>query len=124
MARFAKHPMHFVMTTRALTTTVACLTFAMLSAAAAEENTPEQLITGLHRPAAIAVRPGGTADRFELYIADSGAGRVLRWSNRARNDSSKIIRGLIPAAAADRAQRTDPHALLFLDPGLLVVGTS
>ncbi len=100
-----------------------CFTLAATLAGAADV-TVETVLSDLHRPCGIAVRPGGTADRFELFIAESGAGRVVRWSNRAPQQVAEAITGFEASSAADASSQTGPHALQFLDPGLLVVGTT
>lgn len=83
---------------------------------------PETVLKNLHRPCGIAVRPGGTADRYELFIADSGAGRVVRWSTAAPKETADAITGFNAAADFDRFAPQGPLALWFLDPELLLVG--
>lgn len=84
---------------------------------------PEAMLSNLNRPCAIAVRPGGTADRYELFIAESGAGRIVRWSTAASGEAPEIIAGFTSAADFDRFNPQGPVSLWFLDAGLLVVGT-
>ncbi len=93
-------------------------------AAYAEDAGVEAILKDLHRPCGVAVRPGGTADRYEVFIADSGAGRVLRWSTLAPKQTVDVVTGFDSPPAADPFQQTGPLALFFLDPGLLVVGTT
>jgi hypothetical protein len=95
---------------------------AVISGAAAADVHRETLLKNLNRPCGIAVRPGGTADRFEVFIAESGAGNVVRWSSQASQTPAKIITGFKTQDATDPFHQTGPLALGFLDPGLLIVG--
>ena len=107
-----------------------CLAVAWLcvalsaSLACADELVAETILHNLHRPCGVAVRPGGTADRYDVFVADSGAGRVVRWSNLKPKQASEVVTGFQTHRAADPFHQTGPLALWFLDPGLLVVGTS
>jgi hypothetical protein len=84
----------------------------------------ETVLDNLHRPCGLAARPGGTADRYEMFIAESGAGRVVRWSNLEPDRAAEAITGFASNAASEPWQQTGPLALVFLDAGLLVVGTT
>jgi len=84
----------------------------------------DTILSDLHRPCGVVVRPGGTADRFEVFVADSGAGRVVRWSNLKPKQATEVVTGFETQDAADPIRQTGPLALWFLDPGLLVVGTT
>jgi hypothetical protein len=95
-----------------------------LGTAVAEDVAVDTVFRDLQRPCGVAVRPGGTADRYDVFIADSGAGRVVRWSNLAPKQASEIVTGFKTHRVADPFHQTGPVALVFLDPGLLVVGTS
>src|SRR5450432_2534647 len=53
----------------------------------------ETVLTGLHHPCGITLRPNATADKYELYIADSGAGRVVKWTNHDRGKIVDVITG-------------------------------
>jgi hypothetical protein len=84
----------------------------------------DAILNDLHRPCGVAVRPGGTADRYEVFLADSGAGRVLRWSNLAPKQAAEVVTGFKTHPATDLFHQTGPLALWFFDPGLLVVSTT
>ena len=84
----------------------------------------ETVLTGLHHPCGITLRPNATADKYELYIADSGAGRVVKWTNHDRGKTVDVITGFPAASARDLLQQTGPLGLLFLDPGLLVISST
>lgn len=90
----------------------------------AQTVAPETVLKNLHHPCGIAVRPGGTADRYEVFIAESGAGRVIRWATHAPDASVDVITGFPAEANFDRFEPRGPVALWFLDPGMLVVGMS
>jgi DNA-binding beta-propeller fold protein YncE len=84
----------------------------------------DTVLSDLHRPRGIAVRPGGTADRFEIFVADTGAGRIVRWSNQSPNEKSDVISGFAASNTADASAQKGPMAVGFVDPGLLVVGAT
>lgn len=84
----------------------------------------DTVVSDLHRPRGIAVRPGGTADKFEVFVADTGSGRILRWSNQSPDKTSVVVEGFAANQAADAVGQTGPTAVGFFDPGLLVVGAT
>lgn len=96
----------------------------MACVAIADEVTVNTVLSGLHRPCGIAARPGGTAVRYEVVIAESGAGRVKRWSNLSPAGVQNAIAGFATAAAASPFEQTGPLGLLFVDADLLVVAAS
>ncbi len=98
--------------------------FSVAGVGLAADATVETVLKNLSRPAGIAVRPGGTADRFEVFIAESGAGRVVRWTTLEPQQVTEVVTGFGTQDAADAFQQQGPIALLFLDPGLLVVGAT
>jgi hypothetical protein len=82
----------------------------------------DTVLSNLHQPCGVVVRPGGTADRYDVFIAESGAGRVVRWSSATPKQAFNVVTGFASQAAADPFQQRGPLALSFLDPGLLIVG--
>ena len=84
----------------------------------------DTVLSDLHHPCGVVVRPGGTADRYDVFVAESGAGRVVRWSSAAPKQAVDVVTGFTAQAAADPFHERGPLALSFLDPGLLVVGTA
>jgi hypothetical protein len=106
---------------RAVMLVVAAL--GIVVAAVADDVVVETILTDLGRPCSIAARPGGSADRYELFIADPKGGRVLRWSNRDRDVAREAIVGL-PAEETQDSGVSAPMAITLLDPGLLVVAGS
>jgi hypothetical protein len=85
---------------------------------------PEVTLQNLNRPCGIAFRPGSTADRFDVFIAETGAGRVVRWSAASRERPVEVIKGFQVSDQIDRFAPLGPVSLVFLDPGMLVVGAS
>ena len=100
-----------------------CIAFLGCEAFAADVSV-DSVLKDLHHPCGVVVRPGGTADRYEVFIADSGAGRIVRRSNLVPKQATDVVTGFKTQVAADPFHQTGPLALLFLDPGLLVVGTT
>lgn len=98
--------------------------FAIAASAFAQSATPEIALQNLNRPCGIAFRPGGTADRFEVYIAETGAGRIVCWSTAAPDKAVDVIAGFEVGKEFPRFEPRGPVTLLFLDPGMLVVGTT
>ena len=92
--------------------------------ATASDVAVDTILKDLHRPRGIAVRPGGTADRFEVFVADSWRGRVVRWSNQSPKQAVEMVTDFEANVATALSEQTGPLALWFLDPGLLVVGTT
>ena len=82
----------------------------------AADAATEIVLRNLARPYGLALRPGGTADRYELVIAESGAGRVARWSNLKPNEQRTFISGFATASAERQSLPTGPLAVFFLDP--------
>ena len=86
----------------------------------------ETLSSGLDNPCGVAVRPGAPpAGPWEIFIAESGAGQVVRASSTA--DSAKpapVIVGFPRASyGSGPSYRIGPLSLDFLTPTKLVVGT-
>jgi hypothetical protein len=92
--------------------------------ASAADVKSEIVLGGLQYPSAIVLRPGGGADKYELFIAEAGSGRVLKWSNHDRTKADVVISGFPATATVDRTHFAGPQSLLFLDPGLLAVGST
>jgi hypothetical protein len=95
-----------------------------IAASAAEGVSVETLLTDLDRPCGIVTRLGGTAVRYELFIAESGAGRVVQWSNLLPNEVTPTVTGFSTNAAETALDQTGPLALWFIDPLRLVVAAS
>jgi hypothetical protein len=97
-----------------LATTIAC----------AADNNVETVLTDLGRPSGIAVRPNGMADKYELFWTESSAGRIVKWSNHDRGKANDVVTGFAASIVGHSSNASGPFALLFLDPGLLAVGSA
>lgn len=103
---------------------VVALAFNAAMALAADDFASETVLTNLHRPCGIAVRPGGTADRYEVFVADTGTGRVIRWTTQVPKDVTEVVAGFPSANDFERFVPSGPTAIWFLDSGMLVVGAA
>ena len=103
--------------------TLACLLIA--TAVCAEDVVVETLITGLHRPCGVAVQPGGLPVRHQVYVADTGAGRVIHFASNSPGRVLDVVTGF-PAAAggAGPFDQPGPRGLMFLDEYQLAVATA
>jgi hypothetical protein len=91
--------------------------------AIAQEVSVETVLTGLSHPTSVAIRPGGTAERYEVFVADSGAQRVLKVSSNDPKRSADVITGFSDASATGKKLPAgNPVGLLFLDEKHLVAG--
>jgi WD40 repeat protein len=85
----------------------------------------QTILANLAQPTGLAVRLGGTAENYELFIAESGSGRVLKIASSEPHDKTDVITGFPREAQADEdSDHIDSHSLLFLDERTLVVGVS
>lgn len=104
---------------------VVILLLSLARPAIAQDISVETVLTDLNVPANVAIHPGGTAERYEVFVADSGAQRVIRiWSNDPSR-STEVITGFSDASATGKTLPTgNPFGLLFLDEKRLVVGVA
>ena len=84
----------------------------------------EVLLTGLDNPAGIAFRPTrDSGETFELYLAESGAGRVLRVHSDPEEDPLTVISGFtVSQSALEPGYRFGPLGLAFFSRAKLIVG--
>jgi hypothetical protein len=102
---------------------VAMLFLSWARPAIAEDVSVETVLTGLNVPTSVAIRPGGTADRYEVFVADSGAQRVVKISSNEPSRSTDVIAEFPNVAATGkRLPKGNPFGLLFLDEKHLVAG--
>ncbi len=79
----------------------------------------EPLMSGLDQPCGIAIRPGSS----DLYVAESGAARIIRVRPGEPNRSSDVVTGFAQEPfAAEPSFRLGPLAVAFLDKNHLIVG--
>jgi hypothetical protein len=84
----------------------------------------ETLLTGLRSPGGVAIRPAESNDRYEIFVAESGAGRVIRIWNYEPNSPSDVITGFPLTSLGESGIRVGPIGLLFIDQSHLIVGAS
>jgi hypothetical protein len=82
------------------------------------------LVDGLESPTCVAVRPGARpAGPFELYVAESGAGRVVRLATDAPEPATAAITGFPTRKfGPDGEYQAGPLGLVFLSRNRLVAG--
>jgi hypothetical protein len=91
----------------------------------AEDVEVETLLSGLTNPCGVAVRPGDSAERYEIFVADSGAGRIVRIaSDAAEPSAADVITGFELTELGNGELPVGPIGLLFLDRRRLAVGVS
>jgi hypothetical protein len=111
-----------VMRRSAILVHVSLFFLAALPSAHATDFDVETLLTGLSNPRGVAVRPSESAARYEIFFADTGAGRVVRLWNDEPKSSVDVITGFARLAPSERSHASGPVALLFLNRRHLVVG--
>jgi hypothetical protein len=84
------------------------------SLATAQEANVVTVLSDLHDPRGIAVRPSDQQDKHEIYVAEAGAGRIVRLSGDEIDAADDAITGF--------PEEAPPVALLFIDRDFLVVG--
>ncbi|WP_428306290.1 hypothetical protein [Lacipirellula sp.] len=88
----------------------------------------ETLLTGLDNPCAVVVRPEArNGQPYEIYVAESGAGQVLRVVSDKPSESKPIITGFPVDSYGDAKKdepeyRIGPLGLAFITPKKLAVG--
>jgi hypothetical protein len=98
---------------------------AVPSSTAADDTRVETVLSDLRGPAGVAIRQVPSADGYEIYIAEVGAGRIVRMKSGKPNASEEVITGFMASTDDDELFRLPgPHGLLFLDPNRLVVAGS
>jgi DNA-binding beta-propeller fold protein YncE len=96
------------------------LTALALPAAEPPKVKVEPIVSGLDNPMGIAIRPGTN----ELFISESGAGRVVRILADKPAKTTTILTGVpVGAAPAPLRFRVGPLGLVFLDRVTFAVGT-
>ncbi len=89
----------------------------------AADVSAKTVLTGLSEPRDVAIRPGGTPESYEIFVADMGARRVIKMASDKPNESTEVITGFPEVASdSDEARTGNPLCLLFLDSGHLVAG--
>lgn len=94
---------------------------AFESAAVASDVAVQKVLTGLQVPCGVAVRPNSASAPYEIFVADRGAGRVVRIVSSTANASTDAIAGFAPHAAVGNSGEPGICSLYFLDQTRLVV---
>jgi DNA-binding beta-propeller fold protein YncE len=93
------------------------LTIALVFAATAvaEESTIATLLSGLQNPCGVAVRSGGTAAHCDVFVADSGSGRIVKMASDKPDVMQDAITGFSTTGSGSGPLETSgPRGLLFL----------
>ena len=91
----------------------------------ADDVTVDTVLTDLNEPSSVEIRPGGAPERYEVFVADSGARRVIKIASNASNRPTDVITGFPTASVpGNRRPMGNPSGLLFLDEKHIVVGIS
>jgi hypothetical protein len=77
----------------------------------------ETLLSDLHAPRAVAVRPDSSGSPTEIFVAENGAGRVVSWSDAKKNSADEQIAGLPTGGRPGHSESaaSGVRALFFLD---------
>ena len=98
-----------------------CLFATIAQADQADQTTLQTVANGLNEPSAVAIRPGGAADRYEVFVALRGAGRVVKYISGEDRPQPAITGFHSNAADISEPNSTGPWALAFLDRMTLIV---
>ncbi|MCI0365273.1 MAG: hypothetical protein L0219_15490, partial [Phycisphaerales bacterium] len=99
-----------------------CIGFLNAEARSDDNVKVESFLSGLHQPCGVAVRPGGSADSYDIYVSDTGAGRVVRIKSGQPGSSADAIVGFTPRSnGEEHFELPGPRGLLFLDRARLIV---
>jgi DNA-binding beta-propeller fold protein YncE len=94
-----------------------CACFLAAAAFAAENVGVETVLSGLNEPNGLAIRPSGAGEAYEVFVAESGARRIIRLASDRPNESAEVITEF---PAATTGSEGNPICLYFLDRDRLV----
>src|SRR3954453_12980564 len=84
--------------------------------------TVKQVLAGLKNPHGVAIRPEGSGEAYEVFVAESGAGRVVKIRSDKPAKRIDVVSGFsIGPANDDNLSSPGAHSLHFLDHMRLVV---
>lgn len=105
-----------------VTLAIVCSSGSPASAADPARATVQKVLTGLSNPRGVAVRPDGAGDQYEVFVAESGAGRVVKCNSGNSGKSTDAITGFArPSSAGKSLEAAGVQSLQFLDHTRLVV---
>jgi DNA-binding beta-propeller fold protein YncE len=82
----------------------------------------KQVLTGLKNPHGVAVRPDGSSESYEIFVAESGSGRVFKFIIGKPEKRIDVVSGFSTKSAdKDNPTAAGAHSLQFLDHMRLVV---
>lgn len=82
----------------------------------------QKVLTGLKNPRGVAVRPDIAGDSCEIFVAESGAGRVIKVFSDKPEKPIDIVSGFSSKPAADdNLQSAGVQSVMFLDHMRIVV---
>lgn len=80
------------------------------------------VLQGLSNPCGVAVRPGGAAARCEVFVSDTGDGRIVKMSSDKPGSTTDVVTGFATAGSGPGVLATSgPRGLLFLGRRHLLV---
>lgn len=98
-----------------------CGLVSAVQAFAAEDVKVETILSDLKAPTTIAFRPDDTAQDFQWFIAEGGAGRVVRVASGSPSEIVEVIGGFPGAAGSNLELPGNPRGLFFIARERLVV---
>jgi hypothetical protein len=82
----------------------------------------EKVLPGLKNPHGVAIRPDGSGEPYEVFVAESGAGRVVKIRSDKPEKRIDVVSGFSTKPANDdNLSSPGAHSLHFLDHMRLVV---
>jgi hypothetical protein len=101
---------------------LACSFGSVAFGADAHAITVKKVLTGLKNPHDVAVRPEGSGEAYEVFVAESGAGRVVKIRSEKPEKRIDVVSGFSTKPANDDGfSSAGVHSLRFLDHMRLVV---
>lgn len=83
---------------------------------AAEGVKVETVLEDLDGPTAVAIRPDGTAGSYEVFVAESGARRVIKVDSGKPSEIVEVITGFPESSDREVSDQVgNPRSLLFVD---------
>jgi hypothetical protein len=117
------HPVRLVLTALLLGNMVLnCVGQDLPAPAPVGQVRVENVDNNLHDPAGIAIRPGGTAGQYEIFVLDKATGNLVRFNSQKPAETANAITGFqVARPDSDEKVATGVSALVFLDRGHLLV---
>ena len=101
---------------------LACSFGSIACGADAHSIAVKKVLTGLKNAHDVAVRPEGSGEAYEVFIAESGAGRVVKIRSEKPEKRIDVVSGFSTKPAnADSFTSAGVHSLRFLDHMRLIV---